>query len=215
MSEQITRAGRDDIERVAALIATAFCELEVTAWLVDDPADRQPVLAAHFAILLEHAADHGAILTAERHAAAVWYPRHTPPPDIPDYDQRLHAACSRYTPRFRQLDDALAQHHPKRPHHRLALLAAHPAHQHRGLGTALLTHYHQHLDNLQLPAYLEASSARSRSLYQRHGYRDYTPPITLPDHGPRLWPMWRPPAHTTNTANTHSTGSAAPDRKIA
>ncbi|QYN34952.1 hypothetical protein K1T35_42510 [Pseudonocardia sp. DSM 110487] len=42
-----------------------------------------------------------------------------------------------------------------------------------------------------LPAYLEATSLRSRSLYERHGFRDAGDPIQLPD-GPSLWPMWRP-----------------------
>lgn len=44
-------------------------------------------------------------------------------------------------------------------------------------------------------AYLEASSDRSRRLYERHGCTDLGPPIGLPD-GPTLRPMWRDPRNT-------------------
>jgi GNAT superfamily N-acetyltransferase len=89
-------------------------------------------------------------------------------------------------------DRILGRHHPPRPHHHLALLATRPGHQRAGLGTALLEHHHRHLDRYAIPAYLEASSPRSRNLYLRTGYEPLLPTIELPD-GPSLWPMWRRP----------------------
>jgi hypothetical protein len=193
----ITAASHHDAHHVATLIATAFRDLGVAAWLVPNPNDRQPVLYNQFRILIGHALDHGTIhITADRHAAAVWFPRDTPIPDIPDYNRRLEQACGAYTHRFRTLDAAFDRHHPTHAHHHLALLAVHPDHQTHRRGTALLEHQHTHLDLAGLPAYLEASSARSRQLYLRHGYHDHGPPIDLPDHGPRLWPMWRQPQPT-------------------
>lgn len=43
-----------------------------------------------------------------------------------------------------------------------------------------------------VPAYLEASSARSRRLYERLGFTFMGTTVDLPD-GPAMWPMWREP----------------------
>jgi GNAT superfamily N-acetyltransferase len=189
----IVRAIQDDAHQVAAVIATAFRELEVTSWLVDNREDRQWALYGQFRILVEYALDHGEVLmNGDRRAVAVWLPRDRPLPEIDNYDQRLDAACRPYTDRFRVLDAAFDKHHPSEAHHHLALLAVKPALQRRGIGTALLRHYHARLDRAGMPAYLEASSRASRHLYLRHGYTDHGAPIELPD-GPQLWPMWRPP----------------------
>jgi hypothetical protein len=66
-----------------------------------------------------------------------------------------------------------------------------PGHQGRKTGTRLLEEYHRGLDEAGIPAYLEASSTRSRRLYLRHGYQDLGDPIFMPD-GPPMFPMWRP-----------------------
>lgn len=42
------------------------------------------------------------------------------------------------------------------------------------------------------PAYLEASSARSRGLYERLGFTFTGRAVDLPE-GPPMWPMWREP----------------------
>ncbi|MBT8228167.1 MAG: GNAT family N-acetyltransferase [Dactylosporangium sp.] len=190
----IVRAGHRDAHQVAAVIATAFRSLDVAAWLIAVPDDRQRVLYGQFRILVEHALDHGPVLMAgDRRAVAVWFPRDTPLPEIDDYDRRLELACGQYTDRFRLLDAAFDKHHPDEAHHHLALLAVDPDQQARGRGSALLECYHARLDKVGLPAYLEASSARSRELYLRHGYVDHGPPIVLPKDGPSLWPMWRRP----------------------
>jgi GNAT superfamily N-acetyltransferase len=190
----IVEATRRDAHPAAALIGTAFHDLDVAAWLVRDPIERARVLYANMRIFVEHAFDYGAVhFTEDRSAVAVWFRRDRPLPEIGDYERRLWLACGRYTNRFQALDAAFAQHHPDAAHHHLAFLAVHPDHQGRGVGTALLDRYHARLDRAGMPAYLEASSQRSRALYARCGYTDHGDPITLPDNGPHLWPMWRPP----------------------
>ncbi len=194
MSPIIVRARHRDAHQVTAVIATAFRDLDVTAWLIPPPEDRQRVLYAHFRTLVDHALDQGDILTtADRCAAAVWLPRDRPLPDIADYDHRLWLACGQHTSRFRDLDAAFDKHHPAESHHHLALLAVQADQRRRGIGTALLERYHSRLDRDRMPAYLEASSPASHRLYRRHGYADQGDAIDLPDGGPRLWPMWRTP----------------------
>jgi GNAT superfamily N-acetyltransferase len=59
-----------------------------------------------------------------------------------------------------------------------------------GLGSALLRHRLARADADGLPAYLEASSPRSRALYLRHGFEDLGEPVRVAD-SPPLYPMWR------------------------
>jgi GNAT superfamily N-acetyltransferase len=192
----IRRGTPADQEPVSALIADAFGDLPVARWLVPPPAERKAVLVANFHIHADHALTHGMVDIAsdertEYAGVAVWFPQPNPP-SIANYKVRLAAACGRHTPRFRELDKMFEANHPQgEEHHHLTFLAA--ARQGHGVGTALLAHHHEKLDDLGLPAYLEASSERSRNLYLRQGYRGDAP-FHLPRGGPPLWPMWRKPS---------------------
>jgi GNAT superfamily N-acetyltransferase len=154
---------------------------------------------------LTHALDIGFIdVTTDRAGAALWFPRmQTAVPDPVDYEQRLAAACGPWLARFQAIDTIFAQAHPNHRHHYLAFLAVAPDRQRHGIGSALLARHHHNLDQRGVPAYLEASTPTSRHLYHQHGYTDLnTEPIMLPDNGPPIWPMSRPPQPTTQPANT-------------
>jgi ribosomal protein S18 acetylase RimI-like enzyme len=201
MHREIRRATPADAANTAKLIAAAFHELEVSAWLVPDPAERFHVLTANFRIFVDHALIHGEIQLIDCDntdypvAGAVWFPQMTgPTPPPKDYDTRLATACGPATDRFRMLDRYFEDTHPDEfPHHYLVFLATHPGWRSRGLGTALLDHYHRELDRDRVPAFLHASNARTRDLYQRHGYHPSSP-FFLPA-GPPMWPSWREPAN--------------------
>jgi RimJ/RimL family protein N-acetyltransferase len=64
--------------------------------------------------------------------------------------------------------------------------------QGQGVGTALINSVLDRCDREGLPAYLEASSERSRALYERLGFTFTGTTIDLPD-GPHMWSMWREP----------------------
>ncbi|SCL24343.1 Acetyltransferase (GNAT) family protein [Micromonospora rhizosphaerae] len=187
----VERLGPAETRAVAERIAGAFRVLDVTRWLVPDEAKREAVLADNFEILVDHAMRHGMVHgTADRAAIAVWFPQiGEPAPPPADYDARLAAACGEWTPRFQHLDELFETHHPHADHHHLAFLAVAPERQGQGLGSVLLRHHHALLDAGGVPAYLEASSERSRDLYARHGYR-VAEPFRLPDDTP-FYPMWR------------------------
>ncbi|SCF32628.1 Acetyltransferase (GNAT) family protein [Micromonospora purpureochromogenes] len=189
----VERLGPAETRAVAERIAGAFHELAATRWLVPDAAKREAVLADNFEILVEYAMRHGLVhATADRSGVAVWFPQSgDPAPPPADYDERLAAACGEWTERFQHLDTLFEAHHPHADHHHLAFLAVAPQRQGRGVGTALLRHHHAALDAAGVPAYLEASSERSRDLYARHGYR-VGEPFRLPDGSP-FYPMWREP----------------------
>ncbi|WP_318214383.1 GNAT family N-acetyltransferase [Streptomyces sp. SCL15-6] len=83
--------------------------------------------------------------------------------------------------------------HPSGPAHAyLWMIGVAPGRQGEGLGTALIESVLDRCDREELPAYLEASSARSRGLYERLGFEFTGRALDLPD-GPRMWPMWREP----------------------
>ncbi len=83
-------------------------------------------------------------------------------------------------------------HPADRPHEYLWMIGVAPDRQGEGLGTALIESVLDRCDREGLPAYLEASSDRSRGLYERLGFEFTGRALDLPD-GPRMWPMWREP----------------------
>jgi ribosomal protein S18 acetylase RimI-like enzyme len=60
--------------------------------------------------------------------------------------------------------------HPSEPHWYLPLIGVDPAYQGRGLGSELLSRGLARCDRDGVPAYLEATSLRSVSLYERFGF---------------------------------------------
>ena len=88
---------------------------------------------------------------------------------------------------FEQMD----AYHPREAHWHLPLIGVDPAHQGKGVGSALLRHVLNACDGQKLPAYLEATSARNVALYERHGF-DALGRIQVAD-SPPVVPMLRKP----------------------
>ena len=84
-----------------------------------------------------------------------------------------------------------AENHPHEPHWYLPLIAVDPAHQGKGIGSALLCHALAIADEAKLPAYLEATTVNSRRLYERHGFVA----VNEIQHrsSPAMWGMRREP----------------------
>lgn len=188
-----------DIPVLADVIAEAFFDLPPSRWLVPDRAERRRIWPGYFRIYLEHAMAAGAVHTTPgRDAAALWIPAGQNPPDPPEgYDEALAEVAGTYLDRFTAFDAALDQRHPTGfAHHYLAVLAVRSDRQGQGTGTALLQAHHRHLDTtVRQPAYLEASSERTRRVYRHRGYADFGPPVALPG-GPPMFPMIRQPRLT-------------------
>lgn len=204
----IVEAATDaDIETAARIIAAAVLVLPVCQWLVPDRTQRRPILESVFALAVRHAVNHGTVdvlthVGADGHAGdglgvAVWVDRTEPVPPPPGYETRLKAAAGTNYGRISRLDALLKEHHPGGPHHHLAFLAVTPGHQGTGIGTALLRHHHQKLQDGHRSAYLEAPTEASERLYSRHGYVPLGPAFAVHDDA-AFTPMWRePPARTS------------------
>jgi len=197
---QIVRASDSDTGVLAAVIAEAFFGLQVCHWLIPDAAARRAAFPGFFQLYVEHALADGIVhTTADRAAVALWIPGTGPAAPPEDYPQRLAALTGPHLANFQAFDQALDRHHPAGvSHHHLAILAVRPDRQGQGIGTALLRAHHATLDGTGTPAYLEASSRRSRVLYAREGYADHGLPFT-PGGAAPMWPMWRAAAQAPTT----------------
>ncbi|MEV4411235.1 GNAT family N-acetyltransferase [Catellatospora sp. NPDC049609] len=183
-----------DTAAAGRLIAGAFQQLAVSAWLMDDAAERERIMGVQFGWFAEHALKYGAVDTIGDDAVAVWFDATTDAPWIDGYDERLAELAGPHLARFTLLDEVFAAHHPHgRPHFHLALLAVAPGRQNAGLGGRLLTRRLAQLDADGVAAYLEASTTGSRDLYLRHGFELMGEAYHLPGGGPPMYPMWREP----------------------
>jgi GNAT superfamily N-acetyltransferase len=174
-----------DRETAIRVLTVAFADDPLCRWLL--PGDATDA-ARVFRPVVEESAEQGELaVDPDGTAAAVWLRRGAEAPagdavPLPDELARLTA--------FMILAE---QRHPVgREHLYLAFLGVVPHAQGGGAGGVLLRERLARADADRVPAYLEASSARSRPFYERHGFRTTGDPIVLPA-GPRLWPMWREP----------------------
>jgi GNAT superfamily N-acetyltransferase len=193
-AEGVRRAGPADAQAIAEILDRAFMNEPVNCWVFPDPADRARRQPGFFRLYADHALAIGEVyLTTDGGGAALWrYIDPAIPPAGVVPEDLLARACGPHYPRMRTLLELLAPCHQRQHRHwYVPFIGVRPGRQGSGLGAALLRDRLAALDVTGVPAYLEASSARSRRLYQRLGFAPLPTTVTLPD-GPPLFPMWRP-----------------------
>jgi GNAT superfamily N-acetyltransferase len=198
MGVVIRRAGDEDREAVTHLLDEAFHDDPVSRWVFPDPEYRRrshPLLMGAFLdiVLAEGYVD----VTEDGSGCALWLPVPAQAHEEDDEDgpARLREAVDPGNERIEQIARLTGEVHPAgEAHEYLWMIAVSPARQGEGLGTALIQHVLERCDRERLPAYLEASNARSGALYERLGFAFLGRAVDLPD-GPPMWPMWRKPQH--------------------
>ncbi|MGJ6964455.1 GNAT family N-acetyltransferase [Streptosporangium sp. G11] len=192
----VRRADDADRQTVSDVLTEAFMNDPLVCWLFPDAGRRGRLQAHHYRPLLTHPAAE-AYLAGRHEGASIWLrlaAGQTPyeePLDTPDAGRET--VFGENGARLTALGQALAPRHPDRdPHLYLPCMGVVSGRQGTGLGSAMLRHRLERAGADGLAAYLEASSPRSRALYQRHGFEDLGEPVRVAD-GPLLWPMWRPP----------------------
>ncbi|WP_432054187.1 GNAT family N-acetyltransferase [Streptomyces sp. bgisy022] len=199
MGVAIRTAGEQDRERVVRLLDAAFQDDPVSSWVFPGEEYRRTthhrLMAAFTDIVM---ADGRIDLTEDGSACALWLPVPADDPgDGPagedDGPASVREAVDPGNERVELIGRLTAGIHPGgRAHAYLWMIGVAPGRQGEGLGTALMAAALDHCDRTGRPAYLEASSARSRRLYERLGFEPLGEPLALPD-GPYMWPMWREP----------------------
>ncbi|GAA3998870.1 GNAT family N-acetyltransferase [Streptomyces marokkonensis] len=205
MGVEIRTAGQGDRELVVRLLDEAFQDDPVSSWVFPDEEYRRRTHHRLMAAFTDAVLAGGRIDLAEDGAAcALWLPvpadGHTDgEPDgdaceaAGDVPVQVREAVDPDNERVELVARLTDGVHPSgRAHAYLWMIGVVPGRQGEGLGTLLIESVLDRCDREGLPAYLEASSARSRGLYERLGFQFTGRPLDLPD-GPRMWPMWREP----------------------
>ncbi|MFI9342285.1 GNAT family N-acetyltransferase [Streptomyces sp. NPDC052773] len=201
MGVGIRAAGERDRELVVRLLDEAFREDPVSRWVFpgDDylRSTHHRLMAAFTDIVLEA----GRIdVTEDGSACALWLSVPAADPADPageghdDGPAQVREAVDPANERVELIGRLTGEIHPAdRAHEYLWMIGVAPGRRGEGLGTALLTSVLDRCDREGLPAYLEASNADSRRLYERLGFTVLADRVLeLPD-GPTMWPMWREP----------------------
>jgi len=103
-------------------------------------------------------------------AAALWLPPGVEP-DSEAMDRLMQGSLSaEVAADVVQIMEQMTSFHPQEEHWYLPMIGADPAHQGKGLGSALLKHALAICDRDGVAAYLESSNPRNIPLYERHGF---------------------------------------------
>jgi ribosomal protein S18 acetylase RimI-like enzyme len=192
----VRRVRAAEAHRVAEILALAFADDPIAAWVWnDDPALAGEISRSFFRVFAEFALDAGEVHTDESGlGVALWLPFDpAEAQEDPALGEALAAACGPFAERLGILDGLMVASHPsERVHAYLPFIGVAPAGQGRGVGSSLLEARLRDLDREGTPAYLEATTVNNVRLYRRHGFEHMPKTIDLPD-GPSMYPMWREP----------------------
>jgi len=204
-----------DVAEMAEVLGDAFADDPVFAWLFPDPVRRPGQCRALFEMVVRHRYEPQGGCQLVTDAVAAWEPPHragtgsdgpsseSVPGEataeaVAAVEADAGAEADAFPPELAESGERLGllgalmdEHHPTEPHWYLAAIGVRPGAQGRGLGGVLLAARTAELDVAGLPAFLEATTPRSRALYERHGF-EVTEEIVIPD-GPSMWAMWREP----------------------
>jgi ribosomal protein S18 acetylase RimI-like enzyme len=193
-------AARPDTAVVADVLADAFAEDPVMAWLLPPGIrNRHHRLTSLFANVTQSYLRHDKTvqLAGDGRGAAIWAPPGTWAPTTSDTVRDLLPMLAIFGTRIGRastLASAMAGSHPHSPRHwYLYCLGTRTTAQSQGIGSAMLREVLDKADAAGEPAYLESSNVRNVPLYERHGFA-VVEELHIAGNGPTLWRMWRDPA---------------------
>jgi len=206
LTGHVRRGRAEETARLARVLARAFEHDPVSAFILPDRSRRRRGIEAMYRLALvpEALRDNQCYTTADQACVALWAPAGKPRPGLGEnlrLAPTMLRVLGRDTPRALRVLRCMESQIPTEPHAHLLFLGTDPDRQGQGLGSLLLRHTLSQLDRARAPAYLEASTPRSRALYLRHGF-DVMDEVRLPGGGPPLWRMWRDP-HDDSSPTTH------------
>ena len=199
-SRAVRAARRDEAALLGEVLADAFAEDPVFAWLIPPQLRaREKRMRTFFTSMSRGYLRRGkpCYLAGDGSAAALW----AEPGGwtMPLSQIILEAVPSGLAFRSRLLRALRTQLQIERlhagqpgPHWYLGYLGTRSDRQGEGLGTQMLQEVLTRLDADGMPAYLESSNERNLPLYERNGFR-VVGELRALGHGPTIWRMWRDP----------------------
>ncbi|MCX4548302.1 GNAT family N-acetyltransferase [Streptomyces sp. NBC_01267] len=194
MGVAIRQAGEADRETLVRLLDESFMHDPVSSWVFPDEAHRRAVHGKFLGVFIDVTLAEGRVDLAEDGSAmALWLDVPAGVPEEDDTPARMREIADPDNERCELVGRLTGEVHPHdRAHAYLLMIGVAPGRQGEGLGTALMAPVLERCDREGVAAYLEASSTRSRALYERLGFAFMGTAVQLPD-GPQMWPMWREP----------------------
>ena len=193
-------ARKGDIPALARVLARAFHDDPIMAWIQPDAARRKAALPGLFSALTRHhfLASRGSEIAVSDDgigAAALWDPPGRWMQSSREQLAMLPGVMRAFRGRLaagRMVTDLMKANHPEEPHWYLAIIGSDPTVRGSGFGRALMQSRLDRCDAEYAPAYLESSNPDNIPYYERFGF-EVTGELVLPEGGPSLWPMWRAP----------------------
>ncbi|HJS96708.1 MAG TPA: GNAT family N-acetyltransferase [Solirubrobacteraceae bacterium] len=197
-SPTLRTAASEDVPRLARALADAFIHDPVYTWMLPGTRRLGARLRTMFTAELEqYGLPQGTVWTTAGCDGAVV---ELPPGawEMPKSATGKEAlkwvrAFGTRLPLAIRVQRAMEEQHLREPHFYARIIGVRTALQGQGLGSALMQPTLQRADSAGLPTYIEASTERSAALYERLGFV-HIDVLSLPDGGPPLWRMRRPPA---------------------
>ncbi len=196
---EVRRVGSERTTEVATILAAAFADDPLLAWLLADvaEADMSSHRVAWWRFMIRHAPPGAEMhVTGDGSAAACWHPAPAgpqPPGVVAGFRRMVEdLAPERATVVVESLA-RIGRRAPAEPHWHLAAVGVVPDRQSTGVGSRLLAPMLARCDRLGMPAYLESSNRRNLDFYERFGFRS-TGEVATVDGQVALTLMWRSPA---------------------
>ncbi|MEU7002316.1 GNAT family N-acetyltransferase [Nonomuraea sp. NPDC046570] len=185
-----------DAAQLAVTMARAFDDYAYTVWTVQAEGRFDRLRGLYSLFVAEFAAGHGGVwVTDDCAAVASWLPPGVIGPDEA-FQERHGAAIAELMgdrlPFAAAAGEITDQYRPTEPHWYLASMATHPDWQNRGLGASVLAPALRRCDLDGVPAFTETASEANVRFYRRAGF-EVVAENELPDGGPHLWFLRRPP----------------------
>lgn len=162
----------------ATVLARAFHDDPVTAYITPEPEQRLPVMSTFMIPILRSGLEHGHVFALQDppRAVTIWHTIDNDRAEMPEPDLSsvLSVIDEPGQERLLTVLGEMAELHARlmpQPHVYLAFLAVDPEHQGQGLGSTLLAPILDYSRSHGLPCYLETMNPINLPFYTRHGFR--------------------------------------------
>jgi GNAT superfamily N-acetyltransferase len=175
-----------------AALELAFSADPLMRWFWPEPSVYRATFSRFVGSFASHAFDQGTAWWLDSgRAVALWLPPGFGPDDETLIQVMVESVDPALFMELSEFADAIHEHHPVVDHWYLPVMGVDPYVQGKGFGSMLLQHALAACDQQGLPAYLEASTMRSRLLYERFGFKQVG--AIQVGTSPTVWPMLRDP----------------------
>jgi GNAT superfamily N-acetyltransferase len=196
-----------DKNTAISTIVMAFSADPVARWFYPDSQQYLSSFPSFVNAFAGAAFDHGTVDHVDDYsAAALWLPPGIHPDESALAELLEQTIGKRHKPGVFALLKQMDNRHPAEPHWYLPMIGVVPDKQGNGYGSALLKHALERCDGAGQLAYLEASSAKSVPLYERHGF-EVLRTIQL-GSSPPLFSMVRKPGIRTEVQGKGNKGTS-------